>query len=159
MQNGRIMVQLRVVQLPRSLKWPWLMGSDRKQQEKRTEDFSVIRWSTCSRSIYRIFSLEDKQTVEKQSLEGAPGGQNPPGRALVSCAHQGTLPGSFLFSYFSKYSKTNKKYFCGFFGVYLLTVSRTSLFSRFWSVPEGLFYVVFRCQSLDNITFNVNERT
>ena len=90
------------------------MGSDRKQQEKRTEDFSVIRWSTCSRSIYRIFILEDKQTVEKQSPEGAPGGQNPPGRALVSCAHQGTLPGSFLFSYFSKYSKTDKNIFADF---------------------------------------------
>ena len=48
------------------------------------------------------------------------GGHNPPGRALVSCAHQGTVRGSFLFSYISKYSKTYKKYFCGFFeAVYL----------------------------------------
>ena len=103
--------------------------------------------------------------VEKHSPEGTRGGHNPLGhawqarRALVSYAHQGTLPRSFLFSYFSKYSKTDKKYFCGFFGVRLLTVSRTSLFSRFWSVPEGLFYVFFRCQSLDNITFNINGRT
>ena len=88
---------------------------------------------------------------------GAPG--KPATRALVSCAHQATLRGSFLFSYFSKYSKTDKKYFCGFFGVRLLTVSCTSLFSRFWSVPEGLFYVFFRCQSLDNITFNINGHT
>ena len=103
--------------------------------------------------------------VEKRSTEGVPGGHNPPGRArqawraLVSCAHQGTLPGSFFISKILKYSKTDKKYFCGFFGVRLLTVSRTSLFSRFWSVPEGLFYVFFRCQSLDNITFNINGRT
>ena len=103
--------------------------------------------------------------VEKRSPEGVPGGHNPPGRArqawraLVSSAHQGMLPGSFLFSYFSKYSKTDKKYFCGFFGVRLVTVSRTSLFSRFWSVPEGLFYVFFQCQSLDNIAFNINWRT
>src|SRR4051812_41444896 len=97
--------------------------------------------------------------VEKWSPEGVPGGHNAPRRALVSCAHQGTLPGSFLFSIFSKYSETDKKYFCGFFGVRLLTVSRTSLFSRFWSVPEGLFYVFFRGQSLDNITFNINGCT
>ena len=58
-----------------------------------------------------------------------------------------------------KYSKTNKKYFCGFSRVRLLTVSRTSLFSRFWSVPERLFYVFFGCQSLDNIVFNINRRT
>ena len=53
--------------------------------------------------------------VERRSIEGVPGGQNPPGRArLVSCAHQGTLPGSFLFSYFSKYSKTEKNVFADF---------------------------------------------
>ena len=76
----------------------------------------------------------------------------------VSCAHQGMLLTSFFISKILKYSKTDKKN-CGFFGVRLLTVSHTSLFSRFWSVPEGLFYVFFRCQSLDNITFNVNGRT
>ena len=103
--------------------------------------------------------------VEKRSTEGVPGGHNPPGCArqawgtLVSCAHQGTLPGSFFISKILKYSKTDKKYFCGFFGVRLLTVSCTSLFSQFWSVPEGFFYVLFRCQSLDNITFNINRRT
>ena len=74
-------------------------------------------------------------------------------------AHQGTLPGSFFISKILKYSKTDKKYFCGFFGVRLLTISLNSLFWRFWSVPEGLFYVFFRCQSLDNITFNINRRT
>ena len=92
--------------------------------------------------------------VEKRSMEGGQAW-----RALVSCAHQGTLPGSFFISKILKYSKTDKNYFCGFFGVRLLTVSRTSLFSRFWSVPEGLFYVFFWCQSLDNITFNINRRT
>ena len=81
------------------------MGSDRKQQgKKRTEDFSAIRWLTGSGSIYRFFILEDKHTEEKRSPEGVPGGHNPPGRArqawraLVSCAHQGTLPGSFFIS-------------------------------------------------------------
>ena len=118
------------------------------------------------RGVYNdFFILGNKQTVEKRSPEGVPGGHNPLGRAkaawraLVSCAHQGTLPGSFLFSYFSKYSKTDKKYFCGFFGVRLLTVSRTSLFSWFWSVPKGFFYVFFQCHSLDNISFNINGRT
>ena len=28
-----------------------------------------------------------------------------------------------------------------------------------WSVPEGLFYVFFQCQSLDNITFNIDRHT
>ena len=125
----------------------------------------MIRWLTGSGSIYRFFILEDKYTGEKRSTGGVPGGHNPPGRArhawrtLVSCAHQGTLPGSFFISKILKYSKTDKKYFCGFFGVRLLTVSHTSFFSQFWSVSEGLFYVFFRCQSLDNITFNINGRT
>ena len=102
---------------------------------------------------------------EKWSTEGIPGGHNPPGRAgqawraLVSCAHQGMLPGSFFISKILKYSKTDRKYFCGFFGVHLLTVSRTSSFSRFWSVPEGLIYVFFRCHSLDNISFIINGCT
>ena len=142
------------------------MGSDRRHQGKREQRiFSAIRWLTGSGSIYRFFILGDKQTVEKRSPEGVPGGHNPPGlarqawRALVSCAHQETLSGSFFISKILKYSKTDKKYFCGFFGVRLLTVSRTSLFSRFWSVPEGLFYVLFRCQSLDNVTFNINGHT
>ena len=119
----------------------------------------MIRLLTGSGSIYRFFILGDKHTGEKQSTEGVRGGHNPPGRArqgwhtLVYCAHQGTLPGSFFIS------KIDKKYFCGFFGVRLLTVSRTSLFSRFWSVPEGLFYVFFWGHGLDNITFNINRRT
>ena len=92
--------------------------------------------------------------VEKRSMEGGQAW-----RALVSCAHQGMLPGSFFISKILKNSKTDKKYFFRFFGVRLLTVSHTSLFSRFWSVPEGLFYAFFRCQSLDNITFNINRRT
>ena len=72
---------------------------------------------------------------EKRSTGGVPGGHNPPGRAmqawraLVYCAHQGTLRGSSFISKILKYSKTDKKYFYGFFGVRLLTVSRTSLFS------------------------------
>ena len=55
---------------------------------------------------------------EKQSTEGVPGGHNPPGRArlraLVSCAHQGTLPGSFFISKILKYSKTDKNIFADF---------------------------------------------
>ena len=63
------------------------------------------------------------------------------------------------FPIFLNIPKLTKKYFCILFGVRLLTVSRTSLFSRFWSVPEGLFYVFFQCQSLDYIAFNINVRT
>ena len=77
----------------------------------------------------------------------------------MGCAHQGTLPSSFFISKILKYSKTDKKYFCRFFGVRLLNVSRTSSFSRFWSVPEGVFYVFFRCECLDNIAFNINGCT
>ena len=82
----------------------WLDKSDRKQQEKRAEDFFAIQWLTGSGSIYRLFILGDKQTVEKWSPERVLGGHNPPGharqawRALVSCAHQGMLPGSFFIS-------------------------------------------------------------
>ena len=96
---------------------------------------------------------------EKWSTEGVPGGHNPPGRDAPWCLVH--TRGRFLeVSLFPKFLNIPKqKYFCGFFGVRLLTVSRTSLFSRFWSVPEGLFYVFFRCQSLDNITFNINGRT
>ena len=67
---------------------------------------------------------------EKWSAEGVPGGHNPPGRArqaarqawraLVSCAHQGMLPGSFFISKILKNFKTDKKYFYRFFrAVYL----------------------------------------
>ena len=140
------------------------MGSDRKQQEKRTKDFFAIGDQQV-REVYIDFLSWRTSIRKKMESGGVPCGHNPPGRTrlawgtLVSCAHQGTLHGSFFISKIVKYSKTNKKYFCGFFGVRLLSVSHTSLFSRFWSVPEGLFYVFFRCQSLDNITFNINGRT
>ena len=113
------------------------------------------------REVYiDFFYLGGQVYGKKWSTEGVLGGHNPPGRTmLVSCAHYGTLPQSFCISKILKYSKTGKKYFYGFFGVRLLTVSLTSLFSRFWSVLEGLFYVLFRCQSLDNIAFDINRRT
>ena len=80
----------------------------------------------------------------------------------VGTAHLGA-PGvpSWLFLIFLKklYSKLDRKYFCRFFGVRLLTVSLTSSFSRFSGVPEGFLYVFFRCHSLDNITFNINGHT
>ena len=41
---------------------------------------------------------------------GAPGAR----RALVSCAHQGPLPGSFFISKILKYSKTDKNIFADF---------------------------------------------
>ena len=32
-------------------------------------------------------------------------------------------------------------------------------FSGFWSVPEGLSYVLLQCYHLNNISFNINGRT
>ena len=101
---------------------------------------------------------------EKWSTEGVPGGHNPPGRArhawhsLMSCAHQGTLPGSFFISKILKYSKTDENIFVDFSESVYLPYHVPPYF-HFWSVPTGLFYVFFRCQSLDNITFNINGRT
>ena len=106
---------------------PGLINLTRNSKKREQRIFSAIRWLTGSGSIYRFFILEDKHMVEKRSTEGVPGGHNPPRRvrqawrALVSCAHQGTLPGSFFISKILKYSKTDKKYFCRFFGVRLLT--------------------------------------
>ena len=64
--------------------------------------------------------MEDKHTGEKWSAGGVPGGHNPPGRArlawraLVSCPHQGTLPGSFFIPKILNYSKTDKNIFAYF---------------------------------------------
>src|SRR4051812_6000400 len=58
--------------------------------------------------------------VEKRSTEGVAGGHNPHGRtrqawrALVSCAHLGTLLGSFFIPKILKYSKTDKNIFADF---------------------------------------------
>lgn len=57
---------------------------------------------------------------EKRSTEGVLGGHNPPGRArqawraLVSCAHQGTLPGSFFISKIVNIPKLIKNIFADF---------------------------------------------
>ena len=98
----------------------------------------------------------------KRSQKGVRGGHNPPGhpwaRPGVSCSPRSPF-GLFLYFQNFKILKTDKKYFCGFFGVRLLTVSRTSYFSEFWSIPKGFLYVFLWCHGLDNIAFNINRHT
>ena len=65
--------------------------------------------------------MGNKQAIEKRIPEGTRGGHNPPWRAnkhawraLVSCAHQGTLLESSFISKILKYSKTDKNIFVDF---------------------------------------------
>ena len=123
------------------------------------------RGETCdtvvktSGSIYKEFlSCKTSNPEEKRGQEDSRGGHEPPGwRALVPRGHQVGPLGCFLFLYFYKYSKTDRKYFYGIFGVGLLTVSGTSSLSGFWSVLEGLSYVFLRCHSLNNVSLNINR--
>ena len=123
-----------------------LINLTRNSKKREQRVFSMIRWLTGLGSIYRIFYLGGQVHGRKTEYGRCPRWAQPTRqawRALVSCAHQGTLPGSFFISYILKYSKTDKKYFCGFFGVRLLTVSRTSLFH-----DSGVFRKVsFMCSS------------
>ena len=142
------------------------MGSDRKQQGKREQRISPWYDDQKVREVYIDYlswrtSIQKKNGVREVSQVGTThlGMLDKPGAPWCLVPTRVRFLEVFLFPKIFKYSKTDKKYFCGFFGVCLLTVSHTSLFSRFWSVPEGLFYVFFWCQSLDNITFNINGRT
>ena len=73
-----------------------------KQQEKKTEDFSVIRWSIGSGVYKDFFIFGNKQTgksgVCKVPEVGTTHLGTPRRRAVVSCAHQDCLPGCLLFS-------------------------------------------------------------
>ena len=112
-----------------------------------------------------MFILGNKQAIEKWSPEGAPGRQNPPGRTWLPGAPWWPVPTRVCFlvvSYFPNFCyipKLTKNIFADFLESVYLPYHISPLFSQFWSVPKGLFYMFFRCQCLDNITFNINGHT
>ena len=78
---------------------------------------------------------------EKRSTEGVKPtwARQAAWRSLVSCAHQGTLLGSFFIPKILNYSKTDKKYFCRFFGVCLLTVPRRDPLFSFLAISGQIY--------------------
>ena len=108
--------------------------SDRKQLETKTEDICVIRGSKPSGDYIMNFYVPKEVSCKK--MESGERTRCPRGRGRaqgVGCAShpRGSLvsfPDCFLFSYFSKYSKTEKNCHQNCFGVGLLTVPRTYSF-------------------------------
>jgi hypothetical protein len=60
---------------------------------------------------------------------------------------------------FIKIPKLTESKFVNFSESVYLPYHVPPLFQLFWSVPEGLPYVFFRCHGLNNIAFNIYWRT
>ena len=123
-----------------------MLGFDnlgRKQLETRTGDFCVIRESKPSgdyiMNFYRQKYVSCKKT-ESEEHTRCPRGRGRAqwvGRVLHPRGALVSFPDYFLFSYFLKYSKTEKNCYYHCFGVGLLTVPHTYSFSEsetFWKV-------------------------
>ena len=116
----------------------------------------MIRRSTGS-GVYKDFlSWGTSRTEEKWSLESmhlvALGLPSVPWCIVPTRVTFLEVP---YFPNFLNIPKLTKNIFADFSE----SVSRASLFSRFWSVPKIFFYVFFRCHRLDNIAFNINGCT
>ena len=124
-----------------------------------------MRWSkrpgVYIKNFYLAEQAYERKTESGRRTTGPQGNTARPrgGRALLPCDLLMGPLGCFLFLYFFLYSKTDRNNFYGIFGVGLLTVSRTSSFSGFWSILEGLSYVFLRCNCFNNISFNINGGT
>ena len=135
-----------------------------KNNKNRKQDISPRYRGQQVREVYKdFFILGNKRTQEKRSSEGARGGHNPPGRAwLAPWCLVPTRVHFLVVSYFPNFCyipKLTKNIFVDFLESVYLPYHVPPIFSRFWSGAEGLFYVFFRCESLDNITFNINGHT
>lgn len=128
-----------------------------KQPKTKTGGKLVMRWSDCPGNLIGIFTMQDKHTREIRSREGARGPHmdrwraQGVGRTPCPCGALGHRLGCFFFPKILIYSKMDRYNFYGIFGVVLLSVSRTYSFSGFWGLPESFFYVLFRCNYLNNV--------
>ena len=116
---------------------PVLDNSGRKQLETKIEDICVIRRSKPSGDYIMIF-YRPKEVLCKKTESGghtrcprARGCAQGVGRALHPRGCLVSLSDYLLFSYFLKYSKTEKNCYYNCFGVGLLTVPHTYSFSEF----------------------------